>query len=160
MQCLVFTDCSDTVKVTPLRNETIQEQLDGMGKNISSLMRLVAPDCKRMMLICRWHGEYKNCSDLFRSSKTDDGFCCSFNIVNLAEGFTKVDLDASSDADNYDYDGYDYYGSYDFGSALDYGVETSTQGSDVGSGEGSGGSDDYLDYQPADAGLEIGYESW
>ena len=44
-------------------------------------------------MICRWHGEYKNCSDLFRSSKTDDGFCCSFNTVSLAEGFTKVDLD-------------------------------------------------------------------
>ena len=129
-----------------------------MGKNISSLMRLVAPDCKRMMLICRWHGEYKNCSDLFRSSKTDDGFCCSFNLVSLAEGFTKVDLDASSDSDSYDYESYDYpdYASYDFG------VETSSQGSvdGEGSGEGSGGFVDYLDYQPADAGQEIGYESW
>ena len=34
------------VKVEPLQNETIQEQLDGMGRNVSALMRLVAPDCK------------------------------------------------------------------------------------------------------------------
>lgn len=34
----------------------------------------------------RWHGEYRNCSNMFTSSKTDDGFCCSFNTVSLAEG--------------------------------------------------------------------------
>ena len=140
------------VKVTPLQNETIQKQLDGMGRNISTLMRLVAPDCKRMMLLCRWHGEYKNCSDLFRSSKTDDGFCCSFNIVSLAEGFTKVDLDESSDEDSYSYD-YGSYATYDYG-MFDY-------GSGSGDGiEGSGGFTNFLDYEPADAGSGIGYDSW
>ena len=109
-----------------------------------------------MMLICRWHGEYKNCSDLFRSSKTDDGFCCSFNTVSLAEGFTKVDLDDSdSESESYDYDFYDNY-------AADYGMFDVGGASEGGSGEGSGGSVDYsyFDYQPANAGSEIAYDTW
>ena len=116
----------------PLRSEKIQEQLDNLGRSVSRLMRLVAPDCKRMMLICRWHGEYKNCSELFQSTKTDDGFCCSFNTVSLAEGFSKVELDVSAANASPEPD-YDYYGSYDY---LDYDYEGS------GSGEGSGGSED------------------
>ena len=116
----------------PLRSEKIQEQLDNMGRSVSRLMRLVAPDCKRMMLVCRWHGEYQNCSELFESTKTDDGFCCSFNTVSLAEGFSKVELDVSAANASPEPD-YDYYGSYDY---LDYDYEGS------GSGEGSGGSED------------------
>ena len=103
-----------------------------MGRSVSRLMRLVAPDCKRMMLVCRWHGEYQNCSELFESTKTDDGFCCSFNTVSLAEGFSKVELDVSAANASPEPD-YDYYGSYDY---LDYDYEGS------GSGEGSGGSED------------------
>ena len=116
----------------PLRSEKIQEQLDNMGRSVSRLMRLVAPDCKRMMLVCRWHGEYQNCSELFESTKTDDGFCCSFNTVSLAEGFSKVELDVSAANASPEPD-YDYYGSYD---SLEYDYEGS------GSGEGSGGSED------------------
>ena len=116
----------------PLRSGKIQEQLDNMGRSVSRLMRLVAPDCKRMMLVCRWHGEYQNCSELFESTKTDDGFCCSFNTVSLAEGFSKVELDVSAANASPEPD-YDYYGSYDY---LDYDYEGS------GSGEGSGGSED------------------
>ena len=37
----------------------------------------------------RWHGEFRKCSDLFTISKTDDGFCCSFNTISLAEGFAE-----------------------------------------------------------------------
>ena len=54
---------------------------------------------------------------MFSSTKTDDGFCCSFNTVSLAEGFAKLEVDAaddSNDGDYYDdYDGGDYYDDYD-----------------------------------------------
>ena len=144
----------------PLRSEKIQEQLDKMGRSVSRLMRLVAPDCKRMMLVCRWHGEYQNCSELFESTKTDDGFCCSFNTVSLAEGFAKVELDVSSSNASTEND-YDDYGSYDY---LDYDYEGSGEGSGSGSGdgsgEGSGGSVDGNGPGNGDGGSVIGYDAW
>jgi len=55
---------------------------------------------------------------MFTSSKTDDGFCCSFNTVSLAEGFATKNLDDDSDSNDYedDYDyGYGYgYDDYQF----------------------------------------------
>ena len=140
----------------PLQSEKIQEQLDNLGRSVSRLMRLVAPDCKRMMLICRWHGEYKNCSELFQSTKTDDGFCCSFNTVSLAEGFSKVELDVNSANDSTGPD-YDDYESYDY---LDY-DDDYDDGSGEGSGEGSGGgSNDDVGSGNGDGGSVIGYDSW
>lgn len=51
---------------------------------------------------------------MFTSSKTDDGFCCSFNTVSLAEGFAKLDDDDGDDDEDYYeyYDGEDYYDYY------------------------------------------------
>ena len=137
----------------PLRSEKIQEQLDNLGRSVSRLMRLVAPDCKRMMLICRWHGEYQNCSDLFQSTKTDDGFCCSFNTVSLAEGFSKVELDVSSGSASSGSD-YDDYESYDY---LDYDYDYDGSGSGEGSG---GGSNDGSGSGNGDGGSVIGYDVW
>ena len=137
----------------PLQSEQIQEQLDRLGRSVSRLMRLVAPDCKRMMLICRWHGEYQNCSDLFQSTKTDDGFCCSFNTVSLAEGFSKVELDVSSGSASSGSD-YDDYESYDY---LDYDYDYDGSGSGEGSG---GGSNDGSGSGNGDGGSVIGYDVW
>ena len=68
--------------------------------------------------MCRWHGEFRNCSEMFTSSKTDDGFCCSFNTVNLAEGFAKLEEEEEDDDGNgigdYDYPAGDYYDDYDY----------------------------------------------
>ena len=94
--------------------------LDSLGKDLSNLMKTVAPDCKRMALVCRWHGEFRKCSDLFTITKTDDGFCCSFNTISLAEGFAKPSkFENNDEPENYDYDSdidTDYlyeYGNYD-----------------------------------------------
>ena len=54
---------------------------------------------------------------MFSSSKTDDGFCCSFNTVSLAEGFATLEVDDDSEDENNDYDDYydyDYFGSGDY----------------------------------------------
>ena len=103
---------------------------------------MVAPDCRRMVLICRsfnnrfkycvckyfkfifvncrWHGEYRNCSEMFTSSKTDDGFCCSFNTVSLAEGFAKLEDDDEDDDENGVGDYYEYYAGGDYNDYSDY----------------------------------------
>ena len=58
----------------------------------------------------RWHGEFRKCSDLFTISKTDDGFCCSFNTISLAEGFAKDEtFEDSKETEYYSYDSYPVY---------------------------------------------------
>ena len=86
---------------------------------------------------------------MFQSSKTDDGFCCSFNTVSLAEGFAKPErFDDGGDADeDYAYGDYDDYGSYDYGS-YDYDY-------------GSGGSGDYGgDYEYESIGGQASFDNW
>ena len=112
--------------MTPLEDAESQKILDEMSKNVSSLLRTIAPDCDRMILMCRWHGEFRNCSDMFTSSKTDDGFCCSFNTVSLAEGFAKEVKfgDSGESEDDYDYDDYPAYDDYGGGGDYEYEVES------------------------------------
>ena len=108
------------LQIRPIKDLALQRMLDSLGKDLSNLMKTVAPDCKRMALVCRWQGEFRKCSDLFSISKTDDGFCCSFNTISLAEGFAKPSkLENNEETENYDYDNdidTDYlyeYGNYD-----------------------------------------------
>ena len=63
------------------------------------------PSCSEFLRKCWWRGEERNCSDLFDVRKTDDGFCCSFNTVSLAEGFAKPETydDTDTDTDYADY---------------------------------------------------------
>ena len=67
-----------------------------------------------LLKLCRWHGEFRNCSEMFKPTKTDDGFCCSFNTVSLSEGFVKIggsEKEQDNQEDDYydDYDQEDYY---------------------------------------------------
>lgn len=41
--------------------------------------------CEDMILVCSWQGKVVECGDLFSVRRTDNGFCCSFNAVNLDE---------------------------------------------------------------------------
>ena len=68
------------------------------------------PSCSEFLRKCWWRGEERNCSDLFDVRKTDDGFCCSFNTVSLAEGFAKPETYDDTDTDT-DYADYQDYGS-------------------------------------------------
>ena len=37
--------------------------------------------CNSMIMACEWHGQIEKCSELFSITRTDAGFCCSFNVV-------------------------------------------------------------------------------
>ena len=43
--------------------------------------------CEDMFLMCLWKGKQVNCNDIFAIHKTDNGFCCSFNALNISEMF-------------------------------------------------------------------------
>ena len=75
--------------------------------------------CDDMILMCIWEGEKVNCDEIFTIHKTDNGFCCSFNVLKESEqfmnvkektnsSFTEDDMedfhdDYSDDQDNVDY---------------------------------------------------------
>ena len=72
--------------------------------------------CEDMFLMCLWKGRQVNCSEIFHIRKTDNGFCCSFNALNLSEMFqtsedveittdnmTECSIENSADEDNIDY---------------------------------------------------------
>ena len=50
---------------------------------------------------------------MFKPTKTDDGFCCSFNTVSLSEGFGKIG-GSKKEQDNQEDDYYDDYDHEDF----------------------------------------------
>ena len=41
----------------------------------------VMQKCNQMIMACEWQGTMEKCSDLFSITRTDAGFCCSFNVV-------------------------------------------------------------------------------
>ncbi|XP_076658617.1 sodium channel protein Nach-like [Halictus rubicundus] len=50
--------------------------------NISEIMEYLTPECSSLLMTCVLRGEEKNCSDIFSVSKTQDGFCCTFNYFS------------------------------------------------------------------------------
>ena len=83
----------------------------------------IAPSCDRMFLHCKWKGKRVSCKKYVKQMKTDDGFCCSLNTLDLADSYVvpeDTDSAASSASSfmgaagcnygNYDYD-YHHYDS-------------------------------------------------
>merc|ERR1712106_1312545 len=132
-------------------------------------MKKSTPSCERMGLVCRWHGKFRNCSELFKMKKTDDGFCCSFNTRSVSESFAwnPNEMDTSkhymnnSAGDEYgtEYE-YEYGSEYDYAETEDYGSDDSSVASwwdlETGSGDYSyeeNGSGDYT----GDDGMDYDY---
>ena len=40
-----------------------------------------------MFLYCKWQGKRVDCDKVVMQRKTDDGFCCSINTIDLAESY-------------------------------------------------------------------------
>ncbi len=55
------------------------------AKDIPVLMQQAMQRCKEMILACYWQGKAVDCMQLFQVRRTDNGFCCSFNTVNIDE---------------------------------------------------------------------------
>ena len=44
--------------------------------------------CEDMILMCKWQGHILNtsdCQNMFSLRKTDEGFCCTFNLKDTRE---------------------------------------------------------------------------
>eukprot|EP00094_Tigriopus_californicus_P002100 TCALIF_02024-PA protein Name:"Similar to Nach Sodium channel protein Nach (Drosophila melanogaster)" AED:0.08 eAED:0.09 QI:38/0.85/0.37/1/0.28/0.5/8/0/589 len=104
----------------------------GLFKNntdpINGLLRWSMHSCEDMLLYCEWQGIPKKCDTLFKVSKSDNGFCCSFNIVTTREQFETADTVEGSSNDSFT----DYY--YE----IQYFDETNSTGNTSESGSGGG----------------------
>lgn len=49
------------------------------GYTTNSLMREMMQPCNTMIKMCIWMGQLMPCDKLFYVSKTERGYCCSFN---------------------------------------------------------------------------------
>ncbi|KYN16497.1 Sodium channel protein Nach [Trachymyrmex cornetzi] len=45
----------------------------------------LTPQCSMILLKCKLHGKFTNCSTLFKFRKTPDGYCCTFNYVRESD---------------------------------------------------------------------------
>ncbi|EGI58123.1 Sodium channel protein Nach [Acromyrmex echinatior] len=53
--------------------------------DVTEIMKTLTPQCSMMLLKCKLHGKYTNCSTLFKFRKTPDGYCCTFNYVRESD---------------------------------------------------------------------------
>ncbi|XP_076635476.1 sodium channel protein Nach-like [Colletes latitarsis] len=49
--------------------------------DVTDILKRLTPQCSNVISRCRFHGENKNCSKVFETRKTQDGFCCTFNYA-------------------------------------------------------------------------------
>ncbi|XP_046392144.1 sodium channel protein Nach-like [Ischnura elegans] len=63
----------------------VAKALREMGYGPEALMMKLNPPCESLLVRCRWLGEERNCTDLFKTIKAMEGFCCSFNYHGAKE---------------------------------------------------------------------------
>lgn len=66
----------DTTKIEYQEFETAIVQL---GYTIDTLMLAVMHPCDKMVIRCGWEQIQIPCVNIFRASRTSEGYCCSFN---------------------------------------------------------------------------------
>lgn len=59
--------------------QLLQEVIEQNRFTVEGAISRIIVSCKEILKRCKWHGEIKDCMQLFRESYTFDGYCCSFN---------------------------------------------------------------------------------
>lgn len=67
---------------------SFQEQLEILDQdpqvgmwNVQKTFDSLAPSCEELLLVCRFRGVEKNCSEVFKTRRTGFGSCCVFNFA-------------------------------------------------------------------------------
>ena len=58
-----------------------------------------------MFLYCKWQGKRVDCDKIVTQRKTDDGFCCSFNTIDMAESYALSEEDLIENDFHFDCNG-------------------------------------------------------
>ncbi|CAG4932747.1 unnamed protein product [Colias eurytheme] len=78
-QKLLESLCSSQ-KDADLFEDIIAESAD--WDHTRSFLINVTQPCEEMLAICTWDSKPMNCQDLFNAQLTDEGLCCTFNVVH------------------------------------------------------------------------------
>ncbi|XP_077301156.1 pickpocket protein 28-like [Arctopsyche grandis] len=70
--------------------------LNNNGYTTEKLMLELMQPCSELLKRCSWMGTNIKCMDLFKTVKTDEGFCCSFNYYHSNETFESPDTNKDS----------------------------------------------------------------
>ena len=54
-----------------------------------------------MFLYCKWQGKRVDCDKVVTQRKTDSGFCCSFNTIDMAESYDLTEEDLAEEKSVY-----------------------------------------------------------
>ncbi|XP_076668593.1 sodium channel protein Nach-like isoform X2 [Andrena cerasifolii] len=68
----------------------------GKDYDVTNIMKRLTPPCSAVLQLCAFHGELRNCSSLFQTRKTQEGFCCTFNYVDETNKLTGADKNTES----------------------------------------------------------------
>lgn len=74
--------CTQGDITTVLQNTTTSNNTTGKWEIFREFIINVAQPCSELIQLCRFASEEHKCSDLFDTTLTDEGICCTFNSVN------------------------------------------------------------------------------
>ncbi|KAK2576859.1 hypothetical protein KPH14_005491 [Odynerus spinipes] len=61
------------------------------GYDVSRIMKRLLPKCRSILRQCSWEGKDQDCNQIFFLRRTDNGFCCTFNLARHESGFGNAD---------------------------------------------------------------------
>lgn len=62
-------------------NDSVSISKNNKWSNIHSFLSNISQSCSEMIESCQYASRILNCSEVFQEILTDDGICCSFNIL-------------------------------------------------------------------------------
>ncbi|XP_059083484.1 pickpocket protein 28-like [Tigriopus californicus] len=91
--CQKTTARHSELQRAPSNQDVSVANLDIDGKMLQHYMNNLGQDCSQMLLRCEFKGISRNCSELFIPVITDEGRCCSFNIMPESIMFKDVSVE-------------------------------------------------------------------
>ncbi|XP_011050524.1 PREDICTED: pickpocket protein 28-like, partial [Acromyrmex echinatior] len=84
-------------------NVTARQFLDRLDMTVETLMEQLMQPCSALLLRCVWLGKVYDCSKIFKTIKSKEGFCCAFNyhynpnVGYISNDFNTNDFNNTSD---------------------------------------------------------------
>ncbi|KYQ53388.1 Sodium channel protein Nach [Trachymyrmex zeteki] len=86
-------------------NATARKFLDRLDMTVETLMEQLMQPCSALLLRCIWIGKVYDCSKIFKTVKSREGFCCAFNfhydlnVGHMSNDFNTTDFNNTSEDD-------------------------------------------------------------
>ncbi|KYQ53387.1 Sodium channel protein Nach [Trachymyrmex zeteki] len=78
-------------------NTTARQLLNRLNMTVEGLMEQLMQPCSALLLRCAWIGKVHDCSKIFKTVKSREGFCCAFN--SHYDGLMSLSSNNTSDDD-------------------------------------------------------------